>query len=213
MKWWIWLLLILVLLSLIVLIVLLLDRKKRGSRRRMAMPRTDRPAEPAVQPPALAEEAVAEAETGGAAEEAWAEVKEAAEETEAKVEKAVAGAGAEVEEAVEEVEAQVEETAQETAAQIASRAPQAAVVEQPVDDLKVIEGIGPKISGILQAAGIATFGQLAATDVGALKQILAEANIRLGDPTTWPEQAALAAENKWDELTALQDSLKGGRRA
>lgn len=81
------------------------------------------------------------------------------------------------------------------------------------DDLTRIEGIGPKISSLLQTAGITTFAQLAATDVSRLEQILTEADLRaLADPTTWPEQARLAAAGKWDELEALQDELKGGRR-
>lgn len=82
------------------------------------------------------------------------------------------------------------------------------------DDLKLIEGIGPKISGLLNAAGITTFAQLAATDVARLRQILADANLtRLADPGTWPEQARLAAAGDWDGLKALTDSLRGGRRA
>ncbi|MBL7064715.1 MAG: DUF4332 domain-containing protein [Anaerolineae bacterium] len=81
------------------------------------------------------------------------------------------------------------------------------------DDLKRIEGIGPKISGVLQAAGITTFAQLAATDVSRLRQILTEAGLAaLADPSTWPEQAGLAAAGKWDALEVLQDELKGGRR-
>ena len=31
------------------------------------------------------------------------------------------------------------------------------------------------------------------------------------DPTTWPQQAELAAAGKMDELKALQDALQGGR--
>ena len=82
------------------------------------------------------------------------------------------------------------------------------------DDLTRIEGIGPKISGLLQAAGITTFAQLAATDVSRLKQILTEAGLAaLADPSTWAEQAKLAAAGEWDALKALQGKLKGGRRA
>ena len=81
------------------------------------------------------------------------------------------------------------------------------------DDLKLIEGIGPKIAGILAAAGITTFAQLGTTDVSRLKQILAQAGLAaLADPATWPEQAALAAAGKLAELEALQGELKGGRR-
>ena len=81
------------------------------------------------------------------------------------------------------------------------------------DHLTMIEGIGPKIESILVAQGITTFSQLAATDVATLQGILKTANLRLADPTTWPEQARLAAAHKMDELRDLQVSLKGGRRA
>ncbi len=82
-----------------------------------------------------------------------------------------------------------------------------------VDELTRIEGIGPKISRVLREAGITTFAQLAETKVERLREILTEAGIRvLTDPSTWPEQAALAAADKWDELEALQRQLKGGRR-
>jgi predicted flap endonuclease-1-like 5' DNA nuclease len=83
------------------------------------------------------------------------------------------------------------------------------------DDLKRIEGIGPKISSVLQAAGIATFAQLAVVDVDRLRRILETENpnlLRLADPTTWPQQAGLAAAGDWEALGALQDELKGGRR-
>jgi predicted flap endonuclease-1-like 5' DNA nuclease len=81
------------------------------------------------------------------------------------------------------------------------------------DDLKLIEGIGPKISSLLQEAGIVTFAHLASTDVKRLKQIIADAGLTaLADPTSWPEQAGLAATGQWDALEALQDELKGGRR-
>lgn len=81
-----------------------------------------------------------------------------------------------------------------------------------VDNLERIEGIGPKIASILNAAEITTFSALAAADVAHLNNILQNANLRLADPATWPEQAQLAAQGKWDELKTLQDSLKGGQR-
>ncbi len=82
----------------------------------------------------------------------------------------------------------------------------------PPDDLKRIEGIGPKISSLLQAAGITTFNQLATTEVDRLQAILDEAKLRLANPDTWPEQARLAAAGDWEALEKLQDELKGGRR-
>ena len=83
------------------------------------------------------------------------------------------------------------------------------------DDLKRVEGIGPKISGILQAAGISTFAQLADTDEDRLKEILEEADpklLRLAHPASWPQQARLAAAGKWDELEQYQKTLKRGRK-
>ena len=46
-----------------------------------------------------------------------------------------------------------------------------------------------------------------------LKDILTEAGPRYNshNPSTWPQQAALAAAGKWDELQVLQDELNGGR--
>lgn len=81
------------------------------------------------------------------------------------------------------------------------------------DDLAIVEGIGPKISALLNENGIHTFRQLAAMTELALVEILAQAKLnRLAQPGTWPEQARLAAEGKWDELSALQHTLKGGRK-
>ena len=81
------------------------------------------------------------------------------------------------------------------------------------DDLTRIEGIGPKISGLLKDAGITTFAQVAEADASLLDRIIDEAGITMIDPGTWPEQASLAAAGEWDALQALQDDeLKGGRR-
>jgi small subunit ribosomal protein S2 len=82
-----------------------------------------------------------------------------------------------------------------------------------LDDLKVIEGIGQTISGILHDSGIDTFRQLAEMPVDQLEQILSRANLRgRADPGSWPEQARLAAEGNWDGLKQLQGTLKGGRK-
>jgi predicted flap endonuclease-1-like 5' DNA nuclease len=87
------------------------------------------------------------------------------------------------------------------------------VEESAADDLKRIEGIGPKISGVLNAAGITTFAQLAESTVEELARIVEEGGVKIAFPETWPEQASLAAAGKWEEFEALQDSLKGGRQA
>jgi large subunit ribosomal protein L27 len=80
------------------------------------------------------------------------------------------------------------------------------------DDLKKIEGVGPKIAEIFNAAGINTYAELAATSVDKLSEILAEAGSRYAskNPGTWPEQAKLAAEGNWEVLKDLQEKLKGG---
>ncbi len=81
------------------------------------------------------------------------------------------------------------------------------------EDLKVVEGIGPKIEELFHNAGIANWHDLANTDVEKLRQILRDAGSRfqMHDPQTWPEQARLADEGKWDELKEYQDFLQGGR--
>ncbi|MCB0610705.1 MAG: hypothetical protein H6562_15340 [Lewinellaceae bacterium] len=81
------------------------------------------------------------------------------------------------------------------------------------DDLKIIEGIGPKITQLLNNAGINTWQELAAAEISQLKAILDAAgeHYRIHDPGTWPAQARLAAEGRWEELKQYQDELKGGR--
>ncbi len=81
------------------------------------------------------------------------------------------------------------------------------------DDLTIVEGIGPKINGLLQSKGINTFGQLANTNPDTIKEMLNEAgaNYRIHDPGTWPAQALLAANGKWDELRAWQEELNKGK--
>lgn len=80
------------------------------------------------------------------------------------------------------------------------------------DDLKKIEGIGPKIAEIFTAAGIDTYAKLADSSVDQLKEILTEAGSRYAskNPSSWPKQAKMAAEGKWDELKEWQDNVKGG---
>lgn len=81
------------------------------------------------------------------------------------------------------------------------------------DDLKIVEGIGPKIESLLNADGIYTWADLAAATADRLNKILSDAGPRfsLAVPDTWPQQARLAQEGKWDELKELQDKLTGGR--
>jgi predicted flap endonuclease-1-like 5' DNA nuclease len=89
--------------------------------------------------------------------------------------------------------------------------PAEAEVVEP-DDLTAIEGIGPKIAGLLQAAGITTYARLADAEVDQLRQMMKEADLGgIAHPDTWPQQAKMAAAGEWAELKKLQDTLKGGR--
>lgn len=80
------------------------------------------------------------------------------------------------------------------------------------NDLTVVEGIGPKINELFNNAGVSTFAQLAQQSVPQMQKVLDDAGARykLAKPGTWAQQAALAAENKWSELKALQEKLTGG---
>jgi len=78
------------------------------------------------------------------------------------------------------------------------------------DDLKKIEGIGPKIASTLVEAGIATFADLAKAKPEKISEIIS--GVRGNHVTdTWPAQAKLAAAGKWDELKKWQDELDGGK--
>jgi len=132
---------------------------------------------------------------------------------EEKVEEAPAEVEAVTETPVVE-ETVVEETvAEEKVEEVKTESAAAPVSSGESDDLKKIEGIGPKISEHLIAAGVTNFRELANTDVSKLKEILENAGPRykMHDPSTWPEQSKLAADGEWDALKELQDKLSGGR--
>jgi large subunit ribosomal protein L21 len=90
--------------------------------------------------------------------------------------------------------------------------PKAAKAKAAADDLKKVEGIGPKIAETLNAAGITTFAELAKSTPEKIAEIIAD--VRGNHVTdTWPAQAKLAAEGKWDELKKWQDELDGGKES
>jgi large subunit ribosomal protein L17 len=105
------------------------------------------------------------------------------------------------------VEAIVEEdhVTQETATEV--------IANGGTDDLKKIEGIGPKIEEIFNVAGILTFADLASTSAERLKELLEAAGPQFNghDPATWSAQSEMARDGKWDELKAWQDELNGGK--
>ncbi|WP_348797551.1 hypothetical protein [Flavobacterium adhaerens] len=81
------------------------------------------------------------------------------------------------------------------------------------NDLKVIEGIGPKIEDLFHKAGITTWLALSETATDKLQAILnAEGEAySVHNPGTWSRQAKLAYEGKWQELKDWQDALDGGK--
>jgi predicted flap endonuclease-1-like 5' DNA nuclease len=81
------------------------------------------------------------------------------------------------------------------------------------DDLKIVEGIGPKIEGLLNKEGILTFAQLAATSADRIRAILAAGGpqFKTWDPETWPAQAKLAAEGRMEELEQWKKELNAGK--
>ncbi len=80
-------------------------------------------------------------------------------------------------------------------------------------DLKIIEGIGAKIEELLRTKGIRTWVELAGTDVETLRNTLREAGTGFNsiDPTSWPEQARLAANGEWEKLRQYQNYLGKGK--
>ncbi len=80
-------------------------------------------------------------------------------------------------------------------------------------DLKIVEGIGPKIEGLLKAAGIQNWDDLSRASTDKLKLILQNAGsrYRLANPTTWPTQAGMAVRKEWTKLKEYQDMLQGGK--
>jgi len=81
------------------------------------------------------------------------------------------------------------------------------------NDLKIVEGVGPKIAELMNNAGINTWAELAKTSEGRLQEILDAAGSRykLARPGSWPRQAGLAAAGQWEALEKLQDELDGGK--
>nr|WP_299073917.1 30S ribosomal protein S2 [uncultured Allomuricauda sp.] len=130
--------------------------------------------------------------------------KEVVAEEEAPVTEVAEPVAEKVEEVVAEVEVKEEVKAEEKKPKKAEKS--------KADDLTKIEGAGPKAAEALVNSGIDTFAKLAKADPEKIKEILTEASSRMAhlDPTSWPKQAKMAADGKWDELKEWQDNAKGG---
>lgn len=81
------------------------------------------------------------------------------------------------------------------------------------NDLKIIEGIGPKIEELYHHAGIKTWLTLSETPASKSQAILDAAgeSYAIHNPGTWAKQALLAYQGKWQELKDWQESLDGGK--
>jgi len=81
-----------------------------------------------------------------------------------------------------------------------------------LDNLALVEGIGPKITELLRAAGIDTFAKLEKADVAALQKILKDggSHFNAAQPSTWPKQAGMVVRAEWAALRKWQDELDGG---
>lgn len=81
------------------------------------------------------------------------------------------------------------------------------------DDLKVVEGIGPKIAGMFNDAGIKTWQALSESAVADCQKILNGGGDRykIHDPASWPMQGKMAYEGKWKELAKWQDEHDHGK--
>lgn len=77
------------------------------------------------------------------------------------------------------------------------------------DDLQKLTGIGPTFTSILHRAGIHTYQQLAETSPQKLQALLIVEDEQFSqhDTSSWPKQAALAAQGEWEQLKAYQESL------
>lgn len=81
------------------------------------------------------------------------------------------------------------------------------------DDLTKVEGIGKKIEALLYKNKIHSYKQLSKATITNLKAILESGGNKFSmhNPGSWPKQAKLAAEGKWEDLEILQKHLKGGK--
>lgn len=81
------------------------------------------------------------------------------------------------------------------------------------DDLKVVEGIGPKIEGLFHNYDIKTWEALSKTSVSKCQEVLDSGGERykVHDPASWPMQAKMCYEGKWKELHKWQVEHKHGK--
>ena len=87
-----------------------------------------------------------------------------------------------------------------------------AVTPKPArpDDLKRVEGVGPKMQQALRAVGIETFAQLASTPQGELQSAIDAAKLMSLSVGTWAKQARFLADGDEAGFVAYIEQLVGG---
>lgn len=78
------------------------------------------------------------------------------------------------------------------------------------DNLQIIEGVGPKMEELLKGAGYTHWAELSEATFESLRSLLDGAGYQFANPHSWPRQARLAHENKWDDLIEFQEFLSAG---
>ncbi|MEO6189518.1 MAG: hypothetical protein ABIO44_03220, partial [Saprospiraceae bacterium] len=81
------------------------------------------------------------------------------------------------------------------------------------EKLQIIEGLGPKMETFLNSQNIFNWNDLAAQDSNYIKSKLEELDpkYRILEPGSWPRQAQLARDRKWNELIVYQKKLTAGK--
>ncbi|QPC81473.1 ATP synthase F1 subunit gamma [Phototrophicus methaneseepsis] len=93
-----------------------------------------------------------------------------------------------------------------------SAQPAAAPKNVKQDDLKVVEGIGPKMEKALKAAGIDTWAKLAEATEADIHAAIEAAGMSFAPSLgTWSQQASYAAKGDWDGLQTYKNELTAGR--
>ncbi|WP_375325758.1 hypothetical protein [Flagellimonas sp. GZD32] len=81
------------------------------------------------------------------------------------------------------------------------------------NDLKLVEGIGPKIEGLFHNFDIRTWKELSETSADTCQKVLDSGGkrYRIHDPASWPMQAKMAYEGHWEQLAEWQEKHRAGK--
>ena len=81
------------------------------------------------------------------------------------------------------------------------------------NDLKLVEGIGPKIEGLFHNFDIKTWKALSETSADKCQEVLDSGGkrYRIHDPASWPMQAKMAYEGHWEQLFEWQEKHRAGK--